>query len=118
MPLGRIHSGICVAQQTACVLAALRVEADPHTCGHQQFMLLNAIGLGQGCNNVLGDASGVGGSLNAAQQDNELVTSYPADYIGLTHDGLHTLRDNLEQLVADFMAKCVVDQLEAIKVHK
>ena len=118
MPLGRIHGGICVAQQTAYVLAAMRVEADPHTCGRQQLMLLNMTGLGQGCNNVLGDANGIGGSPNVAQQDNELVTPYPADYIGLTHDGLHTLRDNLEQLITDFMAKCVVDQLEAIEVYK
>ncbi|SEA03408.1 hypothetical protein SAMN05216411_1044 [Nitrosospira multiformis] len=56
--------------------------------------------------------------MNPAQQDNKFVTSQPADSIGFAHPGLHTLGYDLEQLVANLMAKRIVDRLEAVKVNK
>lgn len=53
-----------------------------------------------------------------SEDDHELVAALPADGVGFANTGREPGDDGLQELVADRVAKRVVDRLEAVKVEE
>ena len=80
-------------------------------------MILNVIALRQRRHQLAGDAGDFLRTRHIRQQHRELVAAKPRDHVGRTQALAQTASNRLEQLVADRVAKTVIDELETVEVE-
>ena len=75
-----------------------------------------------GCTELLYEPACAGGDvveiLSVLDEDDELVASHPRDRIALPRLGSQAIGHLAQQYIPDFVAQRVVDDFEAVQVHK
>ena len=119
VPLRAVHRDVGVPQQAPRARPIAGRDADAGADRHGRLALGSELErLLERVQQAFGDQRGTGVRGEVADEDDELVAPQPPERVHLAYDAVEPCRDGLEELVADLMAKRVVDRLEVVEVDE
>src|SRR5689334_4077139 len=95
----------------------MRIERNPNASGGVEPIASNQKGLRERCKQLSRYYHGTGVISGLAQDDHELVSAEAGNRIARSQTRAEPRRDLPEKLIADRMAKSIVDHLEAIEIQ-
>ena len=116
--LRSIHGRVRIADQRLSVGPIDRVHRDADAAGDHELAIVDGDRGAQGLQHFLGDLSSVLNFADDVDQDGELITAESRHGVFLPHGGAEARCDGPKKLVADGMAKRVVDLLETVDVEE
>ena len=114
--LRAVERKVSIAHQRFNRVAITRADRRADTGADVQRVVVNLVGLRQQVDNAGGNLFQPARIRGIADHDGELVTAEAATQFVLGHDRLQSFRDARQQLVADQVAKGIVDRLEPVEV--
>ena len=116
--LGVVHREVRVLQQCVRVHAVVRISGDTDAAGDVQIVLVDRMGRGKRRQYFFGTDVCILWMRYVREQDDEFIAPLPADRVAAAHARPQSIRDGLQQAVADRMAQGIVNVLETIHVQK
>ncbi len=112
-----IHRRVGIAQQIGGLAAVPRGNDDADAGRHEDFAPFEHDRRLQRGVKALGDTQRIGRLVNVLEQDGELVAPQARDGVPGPHAGVDAPAHLKYELVAQCMAKAVVDRLEAVEIE-
>ena len=116
--LGAVHREVRVAQQQICVLVTLVVDGDPDARADEQLTATDPELAVQDALHAVRDPDRLAVDLVADDEHTELVAAEPGHHVAGRTAFRRRCATSAEQLVADRVARRVVDALEAVEVEE
>jgi hypothetical protein len=116
--LGTEHGGVGVAHEGLAVGAVLREHADADAAREVHFVPGHVEGSGQQSDHLVRHAHGLAAIDHVFEQAHEFIATEPRQAVAQPEVVGESLRDGLQQPVADIVSGAVVDLLEAVEVDE
>ena len=115
---GLVHGGICSSYDGIVGISTIREHRDTDAGTNRDGRTPNHKRYSQGGDDFCGHTFGIAGVGDATKEDTELVATYASDGVLLPNRHEQPLCDRAKELVSDFVAMRIVDELELVEVHK
>ncbi|MNH03796.1 hypothetical protein D3C79_630690 [compost metagenome] len=114
--LGVLHGGVGLADQYRDIPRGIGQQADAYRGADHQLVAIDPQRHTQLVQQAAGDPHQARQVAIGIEQHGKLVAGKPRHRVGLGHGIADALGHLLEQMVGNFMAKAVIEQLEAVQV--
>jgi hypothetical protein len=116
--LGLIHCGVGIFDKRLRVPSVVRIDAHANARRDVEIVLIDRMYLRHSLQHPLRRKGGIFGVLQLRKQNDEFISTLPADRVGTANATHQALCNRLKKFVADRMAKGIVDIFEAVQIEK